>query len=302
MPMVIKPYDSTMAEDLTSVYNDTIRDVPHCYPVGADELASALAASVGPHDAVQERMHSESVLVAMENDAVLGFAHVAVGRGEFGKDPERGVIRFLTYRRGHRSAGQALLDAGEDYLRQRGMSRVEAFLPEYGYPFYQLHWSRASDRWDHIRGLLGWNGYAVHSGEVFMDWRDFEPPSAGDVPSDTDVTLDWETGRGTMPNLTVKALRGDEQLGYCACSSGGDYSRHADSQDWAFVRSLNVIDAEQGKGLGRYLIMRALSEMNVAGYRHAVISTSVDNYRAMLFYGNYGFRAVDWTQAFARNL
>ena len=45
--------------------------------------------------------------------------------------------------------------------------------------------------------------------------------------------------------------------------------------------------------------------MNLArehGYRHGAISTAFDNDRAFLFYTNYGFRVVDWTYEFAREL
>ena len=39
-----------------------------------------------------------------------------------------------------------------------------------------------------------------------------------------------------------------------------------------------------------------------AGYRHAAISTAWDNYRAFLFYTNYGFRVADWTYELGRDL
>ena len=58
----------------------------------------------------------------------------------------------------------------------------------------------------------------------------------------------------------------------------------------------------QGRGLGRYLLQRAMKEMHAKGYRHAAISTWWRNYRAFLFYSNYGFRAADWTYAFRREL
>jgi hypothetical protein len=38
------------------------------------------------------------------------------------------------------------------------------------------------------------------------------------------------------------------------------------------------------------------------GYRHASISTAVDNYRAALLYANLGYRVVDWTYGLGRHL
>jgi len=301
IPIVIEPYDPTMSEEVASVYNGAIRDVPHCYPVSVEEIESVLrgATGAGPRDG---RLHSQVAFVARQGGSTCGFIHVGVGLGPGGDGPERGVIRFFAYLRGHRRAGAMLLEVGQDHLRQCNMTRVEAFQCEYRYPFYQLHWSCLSDRLDHVRAALGARDYHVMKGELFMNWRDYGPisPDPAEVPAE--ISLEWEQGQATRPALTVRARRGQEEIGQCHCMSVGEYAQHADAQDWAFVRSLNVTDAEQGKGMGRYLLLRALREMHDVGYRHAVISTATDNYRAMLFYGNYGFRAVDWTYAFGRDL
>ena len=42
--------------------------------------------------------------------------------------------------------------------------------------------------------------------------------------------------------------------------------------------------------------------MRKAGFRHAGISTDWDNYRAQLFYTNFGYRLRDRTFAFERDL
>jgi hypothetical protein len=41
-------------------------------------------------------------------------------------------------------------------------------------------------------------------------------------------------------------------------------------------------------------------ELRRAGYRHAAISTALDNYRAALFYSNLGYQVVDWTYGYGR--
>ena len=63
---------------------------------------------------------------------------------------------------------------------------------------------------------------------------------------------------------------------------------------------LGVNDEFQGRGLGRYLLQYALHEMHKIGYRHAVISTDWENYRAFLFYSNCGYRVSDWTYAYSK--
>jgi hypothetical protein len=45
-----------------------------------------------------------------------------------------------------------------------------------------------------------------------------------------------------------------------------------------------------------------LQEGRRKGYRHAAISTMMDNWRAYNLYSNWGFRAADWTYTFEKDL
>jgi GNAT superfamily N-acetyltransferase len=63
-----------------------------------------------------------------------------------------------------------------------------------------------------------------------------------------------------------------------------------------------VEEAFQGRGLGRSLLQRALAAGREVGYRHACISTDWRNYRAFVFYSNYGYQVADWTYIYARSL
>ena len=65
-----------------------------------------------------------------------------------------------------------------------------------------------------------------------------------------------------------------------------------------FAVWLGVDEPYQGRGLGRYLLQRNLNEAYAAGYRHAVISTAHDNFRAFLFYSNFGYCLADWTHGY----
>ena len=88
----------------------------------------------------------------------------------------------------------------------------------------------------------------------------------------------------------------------CECVSYGEFSRVDEVQDWRFTTWLGVSDKFQGKGLGRYLLQRALQELHRTGYRHASISTDWQNFRAAVFYSNYGYHTVDWTYAVRKTL
>jgi len=304
--MAVIPYTPAMSDDVQSAYNIAIRDVPHCYPVDDAELAPVLAGGTGMGQG-HDDLRAEAILVARRGRSVVGFIHVGVGHEPDASSrdvhqADRGIIRFFWYARGYRAAGQALLDAAHEHFRREGMNRVEAFHNHFRYPFYHLNHAYLSDRLDHVRALLQFNRYALFQGEVFFDWADYPPPdpAASDVP--VEISLDWPQKGGDKPSLVVRAHRDDEQIGECVCDSCAEFSRNAAARDWLFVNWLGVNDEYQAKGLGRHLLQRALKEMHAVGYRHAAISTDWKNYRAFVFYSNYGFRVVDWTYGLAREL
>jgi GNAT superfamily N-acetyltransferase len=299
--MQILPYEPGMAHTLVASYNRQVYGLPHCYPTCADDFAAAVSATVGgePSD---ERLHSEEAYVAWEGDGPLGFIHTGIERPRREDARPRGIIRFAWYERGHRAAGQALLSAAEDMFIQRDIGGVRAFHQHYVYAFYHLHSAYLSDRVEHVHALLSSNGYRRVGGEVYLDWPDFTPlePPAFDVTAE--ITLSWRQSDGRRPNLTVLAHQGQELVGECKCESQGHPSRPPEAEDWLFTDWLGVSDPLRGRGLGRYLLRRALLEMHAVGYRHATISTAWENHRALLFYSNFGYRAVDWTYGFGKDL
>jgi len=295
--MPVKPYEPGMAAALAAGYNELVAGLPYCHPIGAEEITAAVGGAPG-----HEELHSDAVLVALEGELVRGMVHLALERPEEPDAPERGVIRFLWYTRGHRAAGQALLAAAEDHLRRQGARRVTAFHQDYRYPFYHIGHAYLSDRLDHVHALMGINGYERCAGEIYLEWRDYEPAPPAASPFPIDLSLDWTPGRGALPGLVVHALRDGQELGVCVNVSCGEFSRAPEAQEAFLTKWLGVDEEVQGQGLGRHLLQAALRELHGAGYRHAVISTSWTNYRACLFYSNFGYRASDWTYALARDL
>ena len=93
-----------------------------------------------------------------------------------------------------------------------------------------------------------------------------------------------------------------KRVGECWSVSGGEFSSHPEAQNWLHTTWLGIEDEFQGQGLGRYLLQYELQEMHKVGYRHAAISTAWDNHRAFLFYSNCGYRTVDWTYGFVKDL
>ncbi len=299
--MEILEYDPSMSGDVASAYNRVIRGVPHCYPVSAEQFAAGVQDVSG--DAQSDRpLRSQAVLVAAQRKSILAFADAAVGYPSDQDQIEQGIIRFFWYEPGHRAVGQALLDAAEERLRRHNVDAIMAFTQHFTYRFYHLSSAYLSDHLGHVQAILGSNGYERVAGEVFLDWPDLEPVEPAHTEVQADISVDWQQGKGTRPNVTVKAHHGRDKLGECACESCGEPSSADEAQDWFFTTSLWVSEPVQGKGLGRHLLQRALGEMHGAGYRHAAISTAWHNYRAFLLYTNVGYHVVDWTYGLRRQL
>ena len=108
--------------------------------------------------------------------------------------------------------------------------------------------------------------------------------------------------RGRRSGCHAKAMRGEQLLGECVVDCGGNFSANPAAQDYGFVNWLGVGEPYQGSGLGRWLLLNTRNQLLQAGYRHTAISTAVDNYRAFLFYSNYGYRVVDWTYQLSKGL
>ena len=299
--MEIVQYTPKLQSVLTEFYNRQTVNVPRCYPVKEEEFALAMrGVTTGKADIQEGGLDFETAFVVIENRTVQAFVHIGISQIGGNRNIPVGVIRFLGYERGARRAGQAALEKAEAYLEACNVSYIDAFSQDYRYCFYHFQNAGLSDGLDHIQALLGFNGYQYCSGEVFLDWENY---SVTPVPSSVPVrfSIEWEQGRGRLPNCTVTAYCDGEEVGVCESVSGGEFSSHPDAQDWLHTIGLDIEDPYQGQGIGRYLLQYSLQEMRKIGYRHATISTDWENYRAFLFYSNCGYRVADWTYELVKN-
>ena len=102
--------------------------------------------------------------------------------------------------------------------------------------------------------------------------------------------------------FAVRATHGTQEAGVCGIARPGDDLTRANASDWCFCYELRVEESLRGRGLGKSLLATGLAEMKQAGCKHAAISTDWDNYRAALFYANLGYRLIDRTFSFRREL
>jgi ribosomal protein S18 acetylase RimI-like enzyme len=289
--MKITHMDIADAGELAQVYNEQIADIPHCYSVSREEFETGFLTIKDRHC---RETHSAKVIIGEEDDEIIGFAHVAMGEIRMDEVHTGGIIHFMTYKPGHRPTGQAILDESEKYLMNRGADKIWAYQKHCGYRFYHLEFGNLSDRKGHIYGLFRNNGYEINDGEIFMEDPEYseEEPMLND--RGIEIIIDQKSPeRAELPGITVRAFRAGEVIGVCEAVSAGECCPVHEAQQTFFIDWLGVDPAEQGKGLGRYLLQRARWEMKKIGYRNAVISTDITNYRALTFYTNYGYRVTD---------
>jgi GNAT superfamily N-acetyltransferase len=297
--MQIAPFEPGMAAGVAHCYSDVMSAVPYCVPVDGDWFTDVSKLDRQP-------CREQSITVATEGEAIVGFAHAAVAAPateQWHLSGEPGVIRFLACRPGQRPVGAALLDSAEKWLTARGCAVSVAADHRFLYPFYYLPFAHLSERLAHLTALLGMAGYSVSSTEILLDWPGFEPPRVR-MP-DLDVELAWkdeQVGSLGGPEVALHAMQHGNRVGECLMAHLSWDGWRPELAGICFCSSLCVGEELQGKGLGKYLLAQGLARMHDLGFRHAMISTDWDNYRAQLCYANLGYQFFDRTSGYRKQL
>ncbi len=85
-------------------------------------------------------------------------------------------------------------------------------------------------------------------------------------------------------------MRGSAEVGFCELQSRGHFFRAASAQASLLTHDLEVDEACQGRGYGRYLLRKALWEAHQLGFTDATLCVMPDNDRATMLYAAEGFR------------
>ncbi len=298
-------YTPDLLQPLTQFYNHQIAVIPNCFPVSEDEFTTVLGGLSGENEKSDDSLEEEVLFLAINKGKIKAFIHVGLKKykndDEDSEEERIGYIRFLGYERGEIQAGQAVLEKAEEHLNSFEVNSIIAFssIDESRYPFFGFDYAKLTNYLGHIQGILANNAYRPGNGWVFLNWENYTvKPVLPDQSVKT--TVDWTEGRGERANCTVKAHKAEEEVGECQSVSAGVFSRHPDAQDWTYTEWLGIEDDFQGKGFGKFLLQYSLQEMQKVGYRHASISTNLENYRAILFYSNLGYKVVDWTYEYQK--
>jgi ribosomal protein S18 acetylase RimI-like enzyme len=301
--MPLTYWDMGDAHRLTEFYNEQIADIPHCYAVSADEFQQGLVLDTSSDTGTQDNAAwREQLIVEETQGTILGFIHLAIKIAikTVEADTSQGYIRFLTYERGQRRAGQQLLAAGERYFRAAQVRSIDAFLPYQGYRFYHVGRGFVVDRWAHVYGLLGINKYRIRHAQVFMEKALVEGSEPVLPTTDANLSLSVEVGPQDAPQVSVTLARDGQVVGECDARPVGQLQRSRKGARQFYIPGLWVTEDLRGIGLGRYLVERLHWEMLQRGYDHALIGTELDNYRAQQLYASDGYELLLNEYSFAK--
>lgn len=287
--MIIEQWNSSDSAPLAEVYNLHAAEIPYEYQASQDNFVTSITRPT-------KNLVDEILLVAVDAGQPKGYVHV--GMVVDGDSPDKkGLIRFFAFPRNNRGVGQALVDHAHVYLRDLGASTCRAF--DYGFGYPCTWFGHLKSPWEHIYALLGSNGYSVEGewGRVAV-WPDYEVPEPVLSDKELEVRVDDTpifphlTSYGDLPTVIVRVFRNNELVG--GCETRPYYLPHWGQvpQNMCYTTGMGVNKAEQGRGIGRYLMERSLFEMHRFGCRHAILDVDPSNFPALMLYASMGYRTV----------
>lgn len=299
--MNIETWNLDDSKKLTDFYNQQIANLPYRFPVTQEEFDWGIRHSK-KEDIRHTNLHSEQFFVGEESNEIKGFIHVAIEEAEEdGQKIQNGLIRFFSYQPGYRQLGQALLEQAEDYLRQHQVKAIKAFSPAFNYRFFFIGYG-VPDSWGHVTGLLRINGYEIFYGEIFMAYPNFQLPEPKAPGKYDDMTWEDLETRSTISGLSLRVFLEGRHIGICNTLAMSHFYLAEEVQNTCFVAWLNIEEEHQGKRWGEFLLHTNLQKLKERGFQHTLISTNINNHRALLFYTNMGYQIVDTSYAFLKNL
>jgi GNAT superfamily N-acetyltransferase len=274
--------------ELAGIVNRSIEGVRYAAALVPEAFAREVQRDLGDFDVYSlNDLEDEQLIVAEDGGAVGGFIHVAT-KLDKEKQARSGVVRYLAYEPDRRATGQALIDAAEDYLREKGVGDIICFPKGFYYHFIDAD-GGISERFGHIPSLLARNGYEVHHRTFTMalwpiDVAEPDPPT-GD--------MEIEVEGLSVRMYASRRSRDAEPRGMCLTYRFDFLQPVERARQQAFVQWLVVDEALRGDGWGRYLLQRSLWEAQERGFKECVLCTSEGNYTARLLYASLGFTAVE---------
>jgi len=274
--------------DVVALYNTAITDVPLSYPVDADTFSRlGLRNEAGTRYRTHLGVDRTGWLVARRGGQVVGFLHVCIGADydDRARDEafQRGIIRFLVFLPSEVEAGTALLAAADSYFRQQQVDEIRAFHFSTGYPFYHAGIGLCPGQHDHVMRALATAGYRLTDRFFcFTRWL------SGLVPEQTPripIRLEFKKQAGDIHLRVYDGYKPFGILKLAPLEAYSDYVGHL----VAYIASLRLDEPYRHKGIGRWLMQRALNWLWTKGYREVALHVNHANVPAQSLYRQVGF-------------
>lgn len=265
--ITIDPMNPADLPAVVDLVNRVATEVPYSYAVDVAEFAAMLG-EPSPSAALyaaQLEPDPGGVLVARLDEQVVGFGHVCRGSvSEVDSDTllRRGVVRYLAFNPGRVDVGLRLLAAAEAYAKAAGLPAMVAWHHSAGYPFYHAGVGLLGGRnYDSLSALIEagytlrdrWLCYSMDLTQAVTEWL---PGQRLRVAQTAGVAPAWE-----MAVYQPHAVR---PCGRVRVVTLDRLSAQRD-RPVVYLREAAVIEAEQGKGIGRWLVQRAINEFHSRG-------------------------------------
>ncbi len=294
MTLTIETYGRDRLEQMLALYNAETAHEPHIAPLTPERFRALIEQ--------KSYFDPDGLLVAVEDGAVVGWAHACVVPGsETWHDQERPAaqLRMLIYPRTRLKVGHILVAEATGWLARSGLPLQLALHAQAGYPFYRGIWMGGEPMgpasMPHVQLALEVGGYKLTQESIFMTMRLDEAPSPRPVAgveliehaAEMKHATQRESWRGFAPRRT-RALIASAEVG----SIGWVIEPHVADRLGApcmNIWALGVREEYRRKGIAAALIADALRSAYAQGARFASVGTQLWNAAAHATYASFGY-------------
>lgn len=289
----ITPLRNSDLAAVATLFNQSAAALPYRWELSSQQFRELALFDDGSPRA-ELSADPEGWLVAREGEHTLGFAHCASGRlADDLRTTTRGFIRHLTLLPdAPPPVADALLAACDAYFaaQEEGFDAVHAFHIRSGYPCYLGGRGMLTSRRFEVMAALGRAGYGVSD-----RWLLYERRFSAHL-------IERQPGLGL--SLQVEPEKEAWLSLYAAERSRPGAALHLDflpelsaasDMPTASLRHLRVEPAYRRKGMGRWLLQRAMNELVSRGLRRLIVDINHADASAQALLLHLGFEELPLT-------
>lgn len=274
---------------LRDYWKELSKSIPYFYPVGVEELTSAL---------LDDRKYGERVFnylesyVVEENNHVLGFIQFGKPhiywdtKGQKCYNPNIGVIRNIYFNEDRIDVGKILIDKAEDFFNNNSFDNCFAFNHALGLSCNAYH-GKLHDSKKYIADLLLEYGYKIEHENVYYT---IDLNTIGQVERDENIKI-IKSGVNEHSNEVIDFIYKNEKIGESVIL-------YLDNIKTVYMNIIWIDESYSNKGLGSKFIKLICNDLWFNGYKSLHLDTAKNNLGAQRFYERNGFTNKGITRSY----